>query len=161
MDLTKDEINRFKQKYTETNQEDCWEWQGAKYQNGYGMIALRRGKRKTFSAHRISWMIANNRDIPDGMMICHKCDNRLCVNPNHLYAGTGSDNNTDTLIRKRGNRKIGENCSWAKLTEADVFDILNSKEKQCKLAEKYHLDPSTVSQIKSGKRWKHLSRDKA
>lgn len=161
MDLTKAEIERFKSKREEKGIDECWEWAGAIYNNGYGMVALKRGKRKTFSAHRIAWIVANGKDIPAGLMICHKCDNRPCVNPNHLYAGTGRDNNTDTVRRNRGNRKLGSDCSWSKLTEKQVLDILSSTMKQTLLAKKYGIDPSLVSQIKSGKRWKHLSQKAA
>jgi len=158
MNLGQDEIDRFEAKRVELERDDCWVWQGAKYQNGYGMVALRRGKRKTFSAHRIAWIIANGQNVPEGLMVCHKCDNRSCVNPNHLYVGTGKDNNTDTIIRNRGNRKIGEKCSWAKLSDNEALKIFHSIERQSVLARKYKVDPSTISQIKSGSRWKHLIR---
>lgn len=157
MNLTKAEIERFNEKYIKGNPDDCWEWLSGKYQNGYGMVCIRRDKRKTFLAHRISWMIANQREIPTGNMICHKCDNRSCVNPNHLYNGTGFDNNNDTVIRNRGNRKLGGQCSWAKLTEKDVIAILASNEKQCILAKQYGVNPSNISDIKHRKLWKHLS----
>lgn len=157
MDLSQADIARFRDKTDELDEDSCWEWRGAKYQNGYGMVSLKRGKRKTFSAHRVSWSLWNQATILPGVMICHTCDNRGCVNPKHLYAGTGVDNNNDTVRRNRGNRKIGEDCSWAKLTKENVQEILESKEKQAFLAKKFNLSQSTVSQIKSGKRWKHLS----
>lgn len=156
MFLSQNEIDRFKNKFVEGSKDECWEWRGAKYQNGYGMVSLRRGKRKTFMPHRISWSFYNNQEIPAGHMICHKCDNRICVNPNHLYLGTGFDNNKDTVIRNRGNRKIGEQCSWSKLSEENVLAILKSDEKQKLLAERYGVDQSMICQIKSGKRWNHV-----
>ena len=158
MNLTKADVDRFNEKYKQVKKDECWNWEGNIAQGGYGMFSIRRPdiRRKTWSAHRIAWMIQNQQDIPEGMMICHKCDNRRCVNPNHLYAGTGSDNNRDTVIRNRGNRKIEEQCSWSKLTTDDVLYILNSSEKQVNLAKQFNIDPSLVSQIKSGKRWNHL-----
>jgi len=154
--FSQDEIARFKSKFIEGSNDECWVWTGAKFQNGYGMFFMRRGNRKTFMPHRVSWSMHNNQEIPEKSMICHKCDNRLCVNPNHLYLGDGYTNNRDTIDRNRGNRKIGSNCSWSKLNEDDVMAILRSKEKQVLLAKQYGVDQSLICQIKSGKRWSHL-----
>ena len=151
MDFSQADIDRFKEKF-EIVDSGCWEWIGSLYQNGYGMFCLRRGNRKTFLAHRISWAIHNESCIPEKKMICHTCDNRKCVNPAHLYLGTGKDNNTDTIRRNRGNRKIGDACSWSKITEKQVLEILQSSEKQVALAVRYGVDQSTISQIKSGAR---------
>lgn len=156
MKLSQAELERFQEKIKKGKKRECWEWQGTLYQNGYGMVCLRRGHRKTFLAHRVSWMVHNGKAVPNRMMICHTCDNRWCVNPHHLYAGTGKDNNTDTIRRKRGNRKMGSRCSWSKLTERDVLEMRRSKERNKVLAERFKLDPSTISQIRAGLRWKHL-----
>ena len=158
MELTKAEVDRFFNKVDKRKDEECWEWTGAKFNTGYGMVALKKGRRKTHAAHRISWIIQNKEPIPTGLIICHTCDNRLCVNPNHLYAGTHLQNNLDTIRRGRTNRKLGEECSWAKISEKDARYILESTEKQADLAQKFGVDPSTICQIKSGKRWKHLHR---
>jgi hypothetical protein len=159
MDFSQADIDRFKSKY-EIVESGCWEWTGALYQNGYGMACYRRGTRKTFLAHRISWSIFNSAPIPDRMMVCHTCDNRKCVNPSHLYVGTGKDNNSDTVNRNRGNRKVGNQCSWAKISESQVVEILQSNEKQVLLAKRYNVDQSTISQIKSGvRRTKYLSQN--
>ena len=156
MHFSQDEIVRFREKVEFGETQECWGWKGARYQNGYGQVSLRRGKRKTFSAHRISWIMSNKISIPDGLMICHTCDNRSCVNPNHLYAGTGKDNNTDTVKRNRGNRKIGDQCSWSKLTEDQVAEILKSNSRQVDLAIEYGVTQPTISQIKTGKRRRNL-----
>ena len=81
MNLTQDEIARFKKKFTEGQHDECWEWQGAKYQSGYGVVGIRRPGRKSWLAHRIAWMVHTQADIPQRLMICHKCANKLCVNP--------------------------------------------------------------------------------
>ena len=74
----------------------CWVWQGTVNAQGYGRV--RRGA--IGGAHRVSWVIANGA-IPDGMHICHKCDNPPCVRPDHLFAGTRSDNMKDCTSKGR------------------------------------------------------------
>jgi hypothetical protein len=154
MRLTKEVLTRFESYYRRGNENECWPWLGSKQSRGYGFFGLRASgvSRKTYSAHRLAWSIANSRDIPSGKMICHTCDNPSCVNPKHLYLGTGFDNNSDTVVRGRANRKTGEQCSWAKLTEQDVLAILESKEKQVILARRYKVSQSHISHLKSCKR---------
>lgn len=77
--------------------EGCWEWQGAKRSNGYGVIYK---KGKSTQAHRFSWMITSGA-IPEGMYVCHKCDNRPCVRPDHLFLGTHTDNMRDCGAKGR------------------------------------------------------------
>lgn len=156
MDFCQAEIARFKRSF-EVVENGCWEWTRCILNNGYGYFYLPRGQKKATSAHRMSWRFHNNRDIPQGMCVCHTCDNRKCVNPDHLYLGTSSDNNTDTINRRRGNRVIGSQCSWAKLSDGDVTEILRSTDKQVVLAKRYGVDPSTISQIKSGRRRPNIS----
>lgn len=155
MDLSQVEITKFFEGVE--IKDGCWEWKKSMANNGYGLFSMRRGNRKTFSAHRISWSYHNQKSIPKGMYICHTCDNRKCVNPSHLYLGTSSDNNTDTIIRNRGNRRIGDKCSWSKITEKQVEEIIESSEKQSALAARYGVDQSTISQIKTGKRRSNIS----
>lgn len=156
MHLTKAEIARFKSKRLEGSRKSCWEWLGAKYQTGYGMACIRRGPRKTFLAHRIAWIIQHGMRIPEEYMICHTCDNRACVNPHHLYAGTGYENNSDTINRGRGNRMKGSACTWSKLTDSDVLFIRSGQMRQCELARKFGMKQSSISNIQTGKNWKHL-----
>jgi hypothetical protein len=84
---------------------DCWVWTGYRQPNGYGLV---RGY--TFTeryAHRLSWTMANG-PIPAGMWVLHHCDNPPCINPDHLYLGTGIDNARDRERRGRGNHPSGE-----------------------------------------------------
>ena len=154
MHLTKDVVERFESFYLKGGIDDCWEWEGSKAPRGYGTFSMRKSgvERKTFSAHRFAWAIANKCDIPEGKMICHHCDNPSCVNPKHLYMGTGFDNNSDTVERGRAKRKTGGRCSWAKLTEEDVKEIRLSTETQVVLAKRFGVSQSHISRLRTGNR---------
>lgn len=80
-----------------TSDSGCWEWQGFVARNGYGRIGC-GGRGKHVAAHRMSYT-AFVGPIPDGMFICHKCDNPVCVNPDHLFIGTVADNNEDFRLK--------------------------------------------------------------
>jgi hypothetical protein len=79
---------------------DCWEWVAAKNEKGYGKFSI--GTTHTnLKAHRVSWMLANG-SIPDGLFVCHRCDNPGCVRPDHLFLGTPKDNMIDKVRKGRG-----------------------------------------------------------
>tara|TARA_R110000868_G_scaffold326899_1_gene587899 strand:+ start:121 stop:537 length:417 start_codon:yes stop_codon:yes gene_type:complete len=80
---------------------DCWEWQGGTNNIGYGMIKdMDFGNMRT--THRVSYEIANG-SIPEGQCVLHKCDNVLCVNPDHLWSGTRLENTRDMIQKQRHN----------------------------------------------------------
>lgn len=79
----------------------CWEWTGYTNRAGYGEMSSKWGKT---SSHRMSYATFNG-DIPDGMYVCHKCDNPPCINPNHLFLGTAQDNVRDSFQKNRDNKK--------------------------------------------------------
>lgn len=81
--------------------ESCWNWTGSMRENGYGQFSLAN---KPIKAHRVSWLIFNGI-IPTNKYILHKCDNRKCVRPDHLFVGTQKDNIADMICKKRGNFK--------------------------------------------------------
>jgi hypothetical protein len=116
------------------------------------------GTRKSMSAHRVSYEIAYG-EIPDGMEVCHKCDNPCCVNPAHLFVGTRQDNIDDRERKGRNNPPKGEANPKAKLTESDVLEIRAKRLQGIsfgKLAKEYGVCKKTIQCAASGKSWSYL-----
>lgn len=135
---------------------DCWEWTGAKYSNGYGHIHVRNPNRHLL-AHRFSYELFNG-EIPAGLCVLHRCDNRGCVSPHHLFLGTHSDNIQDCLSKGRFNAydRHGEANPNCKLREKDVIEIRSSNESNQTLAIQFNLDPQTIHRIRNRKLWPHI-----
>lgn len=132
----------------------CWEWIGHK-RNGYGRIHI--GSRLV-TCHRFSWEIHNGK-IPKGLFVCHSCDNASCVNPSHLWLGTCTDNNRDRKAKNRNNHISGSFHPLSKLTEADVYKIIELRTSGMsyqKIADQYHVTIRTIWQIFIGKTWKQI-----
>ena len=137
--------------YSETG---CWEWQGCKTKDGYGVIKI---KGRTKRVHRIAYRIFNG-DFDPSLCICHKCDNPSCCNPNHLFVGTQKDNIRDMVAKGRSNK--GEKNPLSKLTKEDIFDIRRlyriGNLTQQEIADKFGVNQQTISKIVNRKNWKHL-----
>jgi len=146
---------RFWEKVDKRNPDQCWEWTGARDQQGYGSI---RPFRK---ASRASWVI-HFGSIPDGMYICHRCDNPSCVNPSHLFLGTNADNLRDMRAKGRAYNPgtPGEKNVSAKLTEIEVTEIrsryANGEGSHSQLAAHYGVSSSLIGQIIKRQIWKHI-----
>lgn len=133
--------------------ERCWIWMGTKHRYGYGACAKRYGDTR---AHRAAWKYING-PIPEGKVLCHKCDNKLCVNPFHLFVGTQKDNMADN--KAKGKSSYGERSWNAKLTDALVLEIrgLKGTATQLEIAGRYGMSQASIGHIMSGRTWKHLS----
>lgn len=138
----------------------CIEWQGAKTR-GYGV--LRVGDRNVL-AHRLAWMLYKG-DIPDGYHVCHHCDNPPCLNVDHLFLGTDADNVADKIAKGRmrwGNwPHKGELSPTSKLTEIQARSILRAEGRIKDIAIRFGISRQAVSDIKHGRRWRHLHGDRA
>jgi hypothetical protein len=136
----------------------CWPWLGALSSNGYGNVNLGG---KTVRAHRVAWVLANG-PIPDGMCVCHACDNPRCVNPIHLWLGTHGDNSRDMAAKGRcGGDQRGEANHHARLTDRDVLAIrrlaATGTLTQAEIGCRYGVTPSSVGNIVCRHSWRHLS----
>lgn len=164
MKFTDKDSNRFWEKVDIAGDNDCWEWMACKMGNGYGKI---RWPKRLIGAHRVSWMIANNKDIPNGMCVLHRCDNPGCMNPNHLFLGTHADNMQDAFDKGR-NTNVGENGPNSKLTHKQVVIIKKAiaetkikyghKTSFCKCwANKFNVRWENIRAIVNNKSWTHIS----
>lgn len=147
---------RFFEKIKKT--EACWIWFGAKDPKGYGRIGAGGRKGKDIFAHRLSYQI-HKGEIPEGMLVCHKCDTPACVNPEHLFLGTQTDNMRDCVNKNRLNpfKPKGELNPKAKLTWDTVRRIrkeYSGVEKGFfEIAKVYGVSDCTISSILRMKTW--------
>lgn len=143
-------IKRFFTKVSKTKA--CWNWTAGLNSYGYGQFKFCG---KPISAHRFSY-IAFVKSVPKGLLVCHTCDNRKCVNPNHLWLGTEYDNAHDCVSKGRQTRLKGVSNGQSILTELQVLEIRQSKSSSYKIAPLYNVAASTIRSIRNKARWAHL-----
>lgn len=146
----RDELERF-MSHVNVSDCGCWLWTAYRMKNGYGLFRYPDGHHL---AHRVSHRLFIG-PVPDGLDVMHSCDNPACVNPEHLSAGTRTDNMRDAV--RKGRMRRGESHGRAKLVDADVIAIRESSELQRVLALRYGVRQTTISKIKRGQKWSHLS----
>lgn len=139
-------LSEYFEKYV-IRDENCWGWKGKRKLDGRGALNF---EKKSIQAHRASWIIHFGK-IPDKKLVCHHCDNPICTNPKHLFLGTSSENIVDAIKK---NRK-----STAKLRMVDVIEIKKMLKNNIPgniIANKFNVDPMTISDIKLNKTWRHV-----
>ncbi len=133
----------------------CWIWGNISSEKTYGQTKLNK---IPIPAHRLSWILHRGK-IPVGLWVLHKCDERHCVNPDHLFLGTAQDNTDDMRSKKRA-RHINANPNTSLLTVQDVLKIreilCNPDEKIEDIAKKFSVAVTTISAISEGITWKHV-----
>ena len=145
--------DRFEERFIKSD--GCWEWIAYKDGGGYGIIKIDGKKQK---AHRVAYRLYVG-EIPDGMCVCHRCDNPGCVNPGHLFLGTMADNMRDCENKGRRVHPSGEKNGRAKLTEAQVVEIrvrYSEGDTQSELAKEFGVTQTAISHIVYGRNWPKL-----
>lgn len=158
-------LDRFQEKYVCNLETGCWEWTAARFRSGYGEFGV-KGKGMAY-AHRVSYELFVGQ-IPDGLFVCHHCDNPKCVNPEHLFLGTPKENNDDKI--SKGRHLVGESDPKSILKDKEAlaikemlrrFPSTNSKVELAHgagrfLARWFGVSDQLICDIKKGRRWRHL-----
>ena len=153
--MTQQDIDRYWNKVNIADKDSCWEWNAGRFVTGYGAFGFHG---KPNYAHRIS-MVLSGRPIPDGMHVLHKCDNRGCVNPDHLFLGSLRDNMADMYHKRRHAR--GDTSGRRKLCSTEVTEIRElyktGRYSFQDIATQYGITRSLVGFIKDRKIWKEAA----
>lgn len=140
----------------------CWEWHGSKHRSGYGRLTMGGSHGYIETASRVSWLIHFGR-IPDGLEVCHRCDNPECTRPSHLFLATHRENMRDSVMKGRASKPplhLGSDSPKAKLTDAAVVDIRQRYargERSLLLAQEYGVAHSTAKRIIARRYWRHVA----
>lgn len=154
-----DDEGRFWKHVDKRGPDDCWEWQATKTKTGYGNLSIGLQKGDYFRqvrAHRFSYELHYGQ-IPDGMEVCHKCDNPGCVNPAHLFLGTHQQNIADKIAK--GRQPNGEKLRQSKLTEDSVRLIREMRAEGMpyqEIAMQFGVHNVTILDVVRGKTWRHV-----
>ncbi len=145
-------LERFESKFNKTDK--CWNWQKYKDSDGYGTFYM---DKKFISAHRASYILYKGPILKD-LLVLHSCDNRACVNPDHLWLGTAKDNSDDMVSKNRQTK--GSNCHDSKLTEKQVLEIrekyTGKRGDLTNLGKEYGIGKGRVFKIIKRLTWKHI-----
>lgn len=142
-------MHRFWEKVDKTF--GCWFWTGATYPKGYGLFTFQG---RTWRTNRFIWTVTFGA-VPEGLFVCHRCDNPSCVKPDHLFLGTHQDNMADMTRKSRR----GKGSARGKLTPQTVRGIrtaLKGTSTQHEIARQFGVNQSTIRDIKHRYTWKHV-----
>lgn len=138
----------------------CHIWLGATAPTGYGRTWFRK---KTITTHRVAYLLAHG-EIPDGMVVCHRCDVTSCCNPAHLFLGTQAENLLDMRRKGRANDPHGERHPRSKLSDADAAAIraaVAGGARMKDLARQYGIAECTISNLCAGRFRQHALKEQA
>lgn len=141
-----DRIKRFWSRIGTADPDECWRWNGGVGSCGYGFVSIGDGRNE--GAHRYMWRLLNG-PVPDGICVLHRCDNRVCVNPAHLFLGTKGDNGRDCAAKFR--------TSKGKLSPAEVLAIRQDARSIRAIARDYGVNSSCVSRVKNRRLYAHVA----
>lgn len=145
--------DRFWEKVDKKGPDECWEWEAGKSE-GYGRFNTNPIVKY---AHRLTWALING-EIPEGMCVCHTCDNRACCNPSHLFLGTKAENNKD--MAEKGRSARGTKAPGSMLSQKDVRRIrelyASGKHTQTRLGERFGVTRQNISLIVRRINWAWL-----
>ena len=135
----------------------CWLWLAYTNSAGYGSV-IDNGKNK--SAHRASYEEFVG-PIPEGILVCHRCDTPSCINPNHLFLGTYADNAKDCVNKKRHSSRVGVNNGRSSMSEEKVLRIIKDLEESYitlkTIACNHNVSKGIIGQINTGQSWTNLT----
>ncbi len=149
-------IARFWNKVDVGADQSCWNFREWKTKQGYGKFRV--GKKK-WMAHRFAWLVTNG-DIPEGLFVCHECNNEPCCNPGHLYLGDRKRNSGDAA--RDGLYAVGERNHLSKLTEHDVKEIrwidfvFQRRGTRALLSRRYGVTDTNITNICERRTWRHI-----
>jgi HNH endonuclease len=145
----------------EINENSCWECiSHSPNSDGYSIVFI-NGKYEKLHRYIFRKYKLSGNEIPEGKLVCHTCDNRRCINPDHLYLGTSADNSKDKMERGRFKPNYGVNNGRCILSESDVFTIidwyLSGFKNQYELAKIFEVSRSAIKHIVNNRNWKHIT----
>ena len=135
-----------------TERDGCLLWMGARVSNRYGNVSCQG---RPWLAHRLAWVLTHG-DIPEGLHVCHTCDNGLCVNPEHLFLGTQQENVWDMERKGRSRHPKGEHHGRAKLTSEQVAEAKALRAEgwsTYRLGRHFGVSRTTIGSLLRGKTW--------
>lgn len=127
--------------------DECWPWIGKSQSSGYGVIGIGANSEGKIRSHRLAWKLTNG-EIPEGLVIRHRCNFRLCCNPSHLMSGTQADNVADMWANHEGLR------GNSSLTETQVDEIRSDARSSRAIAKFYNVSDAHIRSIRNGRTWK-------